>query len=901
MSKFYQKLLLAGTLFASALGARAQVSVTATAGTTGPTAYTTLKAAFDAINANTHGGAVSISISGNTTETASASLNAGAYTSVRITATAAATISGTVAGALINLNGADNVTINGANLLTISNSSNAGQAIRFINDASNNVVRLTTIRGNFSTVVSSQPSGGVVMFDIGTTTGNDNNSIDTCDIGGNNTAVCLVYSKGTPVTPTTTNSQGFNSGNRIRGNSLHDNISATSTASVGLFLNGSNTDWTFTGNSLYHSATVNTSAQYVIRGILIVPSFTSDAHTITGNFVGGNAAGATGTMTLNASGANALGFIGIDVETGGANNLVSNNFVQNISLTYSAAAGSFGNAGIFGFIGGYNGTTAFTGNTVTNINIANNSGFVQFNGIHMNGRVTTAGATVAPTFTVTNNTVSAITGNSGGTAGDVQVHGIRLETSSSADLDNTATSTPLFTVTGNTITGVNVPFPGRSSSWIRGIGTVVTQGTNTTTAVASTAQLFPAVNVTNNNINNLSTASGTGTTAVNGQFASGVITGIHFGGSGGGSNATDIQRIRQNTLHTFTATNNNDSSSVVIGILASTGAHDISRNRIYNLTNAASAATKMPGIVGITVRSIVGGVSSVVNNMISLGNNQGSNVAIFGILQNFDATPVNALNVYYNSVVIGGAATGGSNRVTAALFRGDPTGVATVNTGVSARNNLFINTRTGTGTHVALGNLATSTALGSSNNDLYTGNANVVLWNSGLIDLATYGTNTSDATSGSFAVSFTDVNTADLHLAGASLTDGNLLALPVAGQTIDFDGQARSTTTPVKGADEVTITIGTAVSNLSEEVSTSLLAPSIVSDRTNLRIHVRRGMNIIWNISDGQGRVVKRFSQSVNAGRNDLQLSVPGLSAGTYQLTGYLSRGGKITLRFVKL
>src|SRR6185295_19143330 len=64
------------------------VVVTATAGTTGPTSYPTLKAAFDAINAGTHQGAVTISINSSTTEgTTPATLNgsgagSASYTSV---------------------------------------------------------------------------------------------------------------------------------------------------------------------------------------------------------------------------------------------------------------------------------------------------------------------------------------------------------------------------------------------------------------------------------------------------------------------------------------------------------------------------------------------------------------------------------------------------------------------------------------------------------------------------------------------------------------------------------------------------------------------------------------------------------------------------------------------------
>ena len=71
------------------VGPTGPVSVTATAGTPGPTAYPTLKDAFDAINAGTHQGAVSVLIVTSTTETASAVLNnsgAGSanYTSVLV-------------------------------------------------------------------------------------------------------------------------------------------------------------------------------------------------------------------------------------------------------------------------------------------------------------------------------------------------------------------------------------------------------------------------------------------------------------------------------------------------------------------------------------------------------------------------------------------------------------------------------------------------------------------------------------------------------------------------------------------------------------------------------------------------------------------------------------------------
>ncbi len=102
----------------------AQVSVTATAGTTGPTTYTTVNAAFTAINAGTHQGVITISITGNTTEPATAVqlLRSNApsnYTSITIKPNAAGRVINSAAAPTVNrgvleLVGADNVTIDGS-------------------------------------------------------------------------------------------------------------------------------------------------------------------------------------------------------------------------------------------------------------------------------------------------------------------------------------------------------------------------------------------------------------------------------------------------------------------------------------------------------------------------------------------------------------------------------------------------------------------------------------------------------------------------------------------------------------------------------------------------------------------------------------------------------------------
>src|SRR5207247_1623778 len=203
------------------------VRVTATAGNMGPTFYATLKAAFDAINAGTHQGAITILIQCDTTETASAVLNAtggpASYTSVSIQPSggAARTVSGALDSPLIDLNGATNVTIDGlnsgGNALTIDNTSATASAstIRFINDASNNTVTRCTVKA-----AGTSTTGGTVFFSTAAAAGNTGNTIsnNTITNSGANFPVHGIFSLGTSALP--------NSGT-ITGNNIQDVFSAT--------------------------------------------------------------------------------------------------------------------------------------------------------------------------------------------------------------------------------------------------------------------------------------------------------------------------------------------------------------------------------------------------------------------------------------------------------------------------------------------------------------------------------------------------------------------------------------------------------------------------------------------------------------------------------------------------
>ena len=225
--------------------------------TSGPVSgyYGTLKAAFDAINAGTHQGTVTVTIIASTTETASAILNESSdpanYSSVYIyPASAGLNISGNLAAPLIDLNGTHNVTIDGrvnatgsVKDLTIINTSNSTacgtSTIRFINDACSNSVKYCTLKGS-SLAHSSNWCGAIVYFSSGVASGNDDNSIDHNNItNATNRPICGVFSNGT--------AGAANSGNTISNNNLYDLLSFENHSSM-IFIYLNNASWTINGN-----------------------------------------------------------------------------------------------------------------------------------------------------------------------------------------------------------------------------------------------------------------------------------------------------------------------------------------------------------------------------------------------------------------------------------------------------------------------------------------------------------------------------------------------------------------------------------------------------------------------------------------------------------------------------
>ena len=141
----------------------------------GAGSYPTLKDAFDAINAGTHTGVVTVAIVNSTSETVPCVLNASgagsaSYTSVTINpVNDGVSVSGaTVTGrGLIELNGADNVTINGDN----PNTGGINRNLTIQNTAANTVTFTSCIRTATSTLITNV----------------DNNSIVNCVLSGSGT------------------------------------------------------------------------------------------------------------------------------------------------------------------------------------------------------------------------------------------------------------------------------------------------------------------------------------------------------------------------------------------------------------------------------------------------------------------------------------------------------------------------------------------------------------------------------------------------------------------------------------------------------------------------------------------------------------------------------------------
>jgi len=781
----------------------------------GATPYTTLKGAFDAINAGTHTGAITITITGNTIETASASLDSSGngtgsnYTSITIQPSggAARTISASIAGYVINLNGADNVTIDGLNTggnsLTLSNSSTGiAGVIKFINDATNNVITSCTLSGSTNSAVD-----GVVNFSTGKFLGNDNNTISNSTISGvgSNLPSNCIQAAGT--------SAAIGNANiTVTGCSIQDYFNTT-TASYGMTLGIGSDAWIITNNKFFQTGTRTFTTGNTHSAIII---FNGAGYTVTGNTIGFAAADGSGVYTM--AGTVATRFVGINMNAGttAAVNSVQGNTVAGISLATSSGAatnngvlcGIYLGAGNFNIgnitpntIGATSGVNSLAATPTTTQGavvgiccVTTGTALIQnntFGAMSSSGSTATiagglfgvyVGANVPASLTITGNTFGNATADNmrGGT------NGLTTGSSFVAGINYTLTTgSPVINITNNTFQNFTSYGTG-VSGYVRGIFT-------------STFAGGPTITISNNTITNLNSNAA--------NSLSTVTTGVQ----GIGLNTGSACVIAGNTISNLNNTNTGTGGYTVSGIgIASTANPKIVNNIIYNLSNASTSTTvTTPGFAsGIIIRSATTS-DTIANNMITLGAGQTTNTSFIGIHLSNVAAPNPVSNIFYNTIYISGNVTSGA-QPSFCIARTDFS--ATARTAAAyIRNNICDNARTGgTGKHYAIGNnygAAASSSTGWSPsacdyNVLNSADTSTVAWWSGDVGIEGWKSASGcDINSWSgVPVTYTNSFSGNLRFnMGVTSTKLESRGIPVASVTTDIDGFARPKPGAVNG------------------------------------------------------------------------------------------------------
>ncbi len=773
---FISLLLFSGTLFS-------QVDVTSSGGTPNAS-YTTLKAAFDAINAGTHTGIISIGISNNTTETASASLNSSgtgsaSYSKITISPTGGAsrTISGTMAAPLIDLNGADNVKIDGlnsgGNSLTISNLSGSSTSptstIRFLQGATNDTITNCIVLGSSNVTLGT--AGGTILFntDVSTANGNDDNVISYCNIGPSGSTL---PNKAIMGLGTTTSTSVRNSGNKILNNNIYDFFGTGGASTSGIHILSGNDDWTISNNRIYQTASRNFTTTALRYAAITLNSTTGTAGSfnVSGNVIGFANSGGTGNTTITGS-SNEFRAIDVQSVNTSAATVIQNNLISGINQTSSRGSSTTSSSAFIAVaMGTTDGLINATGNTIGSID---GSSTIVLN-------LTSTVASTAPVIgfynfsffltNISNNNIGYITIQSTGT-----VYGFR------GILINTTTGVSA-TVNNNIITNITDTQ----------VGSYAMYGIQTS---------LPDANITGNTIRNM-TGSSKGTFLI-------VSAGILASGS------TGVNTISQNVIHSLVDNSDTASSSIYgISLTLPSTANIIERNFIHSLTLTGTNATNGQ-IWGIYTGAA--GTATYKNNMIRLGlNSSGTSITTgFSVIGIRDAAA--AGNSFYNNTVyIGG--TGVTSISNTYCFLST---VVTVTR--NFQNNIFWNARSnGSGTianvSIRVGGTAPNPAGLTCNYNLIsaTGVSGVTGVFNGLIvnTISDWRTATGqDAKSFTSTPLFINANgnssSVDLHIQPSDLSVSGR-GTYITSVTNDFDGNSRatsqsSTQRPVDvGADQYT-------------------------------------------------------------------------------------------------
>ncbi|MEI6346906.1 MAG: T9SS type A sorting domain-containing protein [Bacteroidota bacterium] len=774
------------------------------------------------------------------------------YTSVNIFPTVSGiTIAGNLDAYMIDLDGADNVTIDGrvnasgsTKDLIISNTStgsNSASTIRFYGSAENNTVKYCTLKGSGTSSVK-----GIIYFAQSISgNGNDGNIIDHNDItsSGAGRPINAIFSAG---------ASGFeNNNNTISNNNIYDFLRSNS-SSNGINIFSWSTDWIISGNSFYETTTfipTGAFAYYVISLSTLSKNLVSDnyiggsqplcagsafnvnssrPHYLRCFFVnGGNTLGTSCTIqnniirNINYTSTESNPWDGIYIKSG------------NVNITGNTIGATTGNGSIQVSAPTASAFCTLSGGSVTAITMnGGGSGYttipvITFTAPPSGGTAPTASATLSGGAV----SVNLISGGSGYTSAPIVYFDGMGTYSTSHGINNY--SSGIVNITNNNIGSITTI---GSSSYSHGIESIYfssAAGTNTISnnlvgSLSTTNSIYASSSaasslqkqdvygiyssgagtniISNNTIANLtngytgtnqaSRARGIHTSAGSNTIQNNTVRNIFTASAqtGGGSNVSLIgisqvsnvsgttQTLTGNSIYNLSNTNGT-AKGLVFGMYyagPTSGTNSVSSNFVHSLS--VSSSDVGASIYGIAMNS---GVVTCANNIINLGGSSLGYI-INGI---WDGTIVgNTINIYYNSVYIGGSVTSGVTSPTAAL--NNATNTSTRN----YRNNILYNARTGgsTGKHYAIiiAGVATTTI---DYNDYFV--SGTVLGKIGTLEksnIAAWKTGTSqDVNSLSINPVFT---TPGGTTAFDYYTSATIPGITISEVSTDFDGLTRGTT-----------------------------------------------------------------------------------------------------------
>lgn len=776
------------------------------------------------------------------------------------------------ATATIDLNGAKYVTFDGrpggsgsSKLLSIINTNNAGVAIRFMNDASYNTIKYCDVQGQNtnSTTGAASAQVGVISFWTASSVslnGNDSNTISYCDIHATSSTTFPAIGIASFGNSATTPVSAWNDYNMFDNNNIYDFFSAT-LASSALKADGGSNRYRLSNNHIYQTASRTYTSANNHRGFWLTPTATgASGFIVTNNFIGGNDALGAGTYTM-LGGAVATNFWGMDINHAGTvHTSVQGNTVTNISLTNSSTTAnifrgiSTGGTGHMD-IGTVSGNTI--GSTTVNgvINLSNNSSGGTAYGI-VNGGASSSTDSVS----IANNTIGGITITSPTANISEHIIGIGVSTGSYTFINNNLIGS---LTNGNSLYSMNPVTTAAQSVYGIFVGAgIYSSVTNNTVANLTNNTASTSTTANTSYTRGISLTAST-TSVVTGNAVRNIASGSISTGSNGTAPLTGIavntsspSTVVGNTVDSLVLMSNNSANAtnvdgMLIGLNGSTPTHIVAKNFVHHIT-ADRAGTSSAVINGI---NIIGGSNIIINNMIQLGlRTDGSTYDTSIVIRGLNLNSTASTNVYHNSVYIGGTNVVANGKHTYAFARSATSGTHQIS------NNIFVNERgnlTTGGKHYQVF-LSNATGVSLSNNVYYgTGTGNVFgSANNGTNDVASFtsGWISADANSASANPRFITPNggsvnsgvMVNLHIDPAIATPIEGSGILVASVTDDYDGNTRSSNTPVDiGADAGVFTpIGMSIdSTTTAQVTTGTLIGAVNQAVIAIKVYAKGAVN----------------------------------------------------------